>query len=314
MQSAAKKDNDRKYYDKIREFEQKIQKVVLDVEKPVRLLLCSILARGHVLIEDQPGMGKTTLVKTVGHLLDLDMNRVQFTNDLLPADILGVNIFDQGRAEFKFMPGPVFSNILLADELNRASPKTQSATLQAMEEGAVSIDGVTHPLPQPFIVIGTQNPNSSIGTFPLPESQMDRFLMRLSLGYPGRDAEKRLLTGEKRTEILEKMEPMLQAEDLLTMQKLAGDLFVSEKVVDYVQDILEETRRSSVGLSTRAGLGMISASRAHAYLENRDFVLPEDVQAVAIAVMNHRLGADLSSDQESAVLHAKTVLDKVSVP
>lgn len=266
--------------------------IILGKEKQIRLALACILARGHLLIEDLPGMGKTTLAHTLAQVLGLKFSRVQFTSDLLPADILGVSVFDRNEAAFKFHPGPVFTNVLLADEINRATPKTQSALLEVMEEGQVTIDGETRRLPQPFFVIATQNPVHHIGTFPLPESQLDRFLMRIQLGYPSAESERELLKNNGGRGNVAGIKPCIDQTGLMRLQGLVQDIKVSDALLDYLQAILHFTRNSSHyihGLSPRAGLALRHCAQAWAFLEGRDYVLPEDVQAVLPSVANHRL-------------------------
>ncbi len=267
-------------------------RIILGKEHELRLTLACLVARGHLLIEDIPGVGKTTLAQVMARLLGLQFQRIQFTSDLLPADILGVSIFDRATSAFRFHPGPVFAQLILADEINRATPKTQSALLEAMEERQVTADGETFALPEPFFVIATQNPAHQIGTFPLPESQLDRFLLRLRLGYPDRAAERALLMGEDRRELLERQPAVASPAALLALQRAAQRLHVSEALVDYVQALLDATRHNpelTNGLSPRAGLGLLAAARAWALLEGRDHVLPEDVQTLFPHVAGHRL-------------------------
>jgi MoxR-like ATPase len=266
--------------------------VVLGKEPQIRLAIACLLARGHLLIEDLPGVGKTTLAHVLAKVLGLQFQRIQFTADLLPADIIGVSIYQTDTKTFVFHPGPVFSQLVLADEINRATPKTQSALLEAMEERQVTADGQTHKLPQPFFVIATQNPHHLIGTFPLPESQLDRFLMRIEMGYPNRAAERALLKGRDRREVLETLAPVIGADQLAQLQQLVARVHVADPLLDYVQNLLDATRVAgefAEGLSPRAGLSLLAASRAWALLAGRDRVLPEDVQAVAAAVIGHRL-------------------------
>jgi MoxR-like ATPase len=266
--------------------------IILGKEYELRLALSCLLARGHLLIEDVPGTGKTTLAHTLARLLGLQFQRIQFTSDLLPADILGVSVFERDSATFRFRPGPVFAQLILADEVNRATPKAQSALLEAMEERQVTADGRTMPLPEPFFVIATQNPSSQVGVFPLPESQLDRFLLRIRLGYPDRAAERRLLQGENRRELIERAEPVIGLSDLLDLQEAARALIVADRLVDYVQTLIAATRQNAeflAGLSPRAGMGLLAAARAWALLEGRDHVLPEDVQRVFPHVAGHRL-------------------------
>jgi len=270
----------------------RIGQIVLGKERQARLSLACLLARGHLLIEDLPGVGKTTLAHVLAKVLGLHFQRIQFTADLLPADILGVSIYQIESKGFVFHPGPIFSQLVLADEINRATPKTQSALLEAMEERQVTTDGVTHKLPEPFFVIATQNPHHLIGTFPLPESQLDRFLMRIEMGYPDREAERALLKGRDRRELVESLQPVISADKLASLQQLATRAHVAEPLLDYVQNLLDATRRAgefAEGLSPRAGLSLLAAARAWAMLHGRDMVLPEDIQAVAPSVIGHRL-------------------------
>ena len=266
--------------------------IILGKGHELRLALACLIARGHLLIEDVPGVGKTTLAHVLARLIGLQFQRIQFTSDLLPADILGVSIFDRGTSAFRFHPGPVFAQLILADEINRATPKTQSALLEAMEERQVTADGETFALPEPFFVIATQNPAHQIGTFPLPESQLDRFLLRIRLGYPDRAAERALLMGEDRRELLERQPAVASPAALVELQHAAQRVHVSEALVDYVQALLGTTRNSpelANGLSPRAGLGLIAAARAWALLDGRDHVLPDDVQTLFPLVAAHRL-------------------------
>lgn len=266
--------------------------IVLGKPRIVRLGLACLLARGHLLMEDLPGVGKTTLAHALANLLGLQFQRIQFTSDLLPADILGVSLFDREKNAFRFLPGPVFTQVVLADEINRATPKTQSALLEAMEERRVTIEGKPTPLPSPFFVIATQNPTHQIGTFPLPESQLDRFLMRLELGYPDRAAERQLLEGQGGQNRASRLSALCSPEDLLAAQHEASQVHAAPALLDYLQDLIEATRRPGElahGLSPRAGLGLLHAARAHAWLRGQDTILPEDVQAVFLPVVRHRL-------------------------
>jgi MoxR-like ATPase len=267
-------------------------RIILGKDRQIRLAVTCLLARGHLLIEDLPGVGKTTLAHVLATSLGLDYQRIQFTSDLLPADILGVSVFDRGSGTFQFHPGPIFAQLILADEINRATPKSQSALLEAMEEHQVSLEGETRRLPEPFFVIATQNPSEQIGTFPLPESQLDRFLMRIELGYPDAAAERELLGGRDRRSLLAELRPVLAPGELIALQREVETLHVSPALLDYVQDLLALSRQSdrfAAGLSPRAGLGLLRAARAWARLADRDHVLPEDVQAVLPAVVGHRL-------------------------
>ncbi|OJW52425.1 MAG: AAA family ATPase [Candidatus Accumulibacter sp. 66-26] len=266
--------------------------VILGKETQIRQAMACLLARGHLLIEDLPGVGKTTLAHTLARLLGLQFSRIQFTSDMLPADIVGISIFDRTNSAFNFLPGPIFSQLVLADEINRATPKTQSALLEAMEERQVSSDGQTRPLPEPFFVIATQNPSYQIGTFPLPESQLDRFLLRIELGYPDRAAERALLEGGGRRQQLPALAARLAPEQIPALQERAAAVHVAPALLDYVQALVEATRNSpdfTHGLSPRAALALLAAARAWAFIDGRDMVLPEDVQAVLPGVACHRL-------------------------
>lgn len=267
-------------------------RVILGKDTQIRLALACLLARGHLLIEDLPGVGKTTLAHALARLMGLQFSRIQFTSDMLPADVIGISVFDRERSDFRFLPGPLFAQVLLADEINRATPKTQSALLEAMEERQATTDGVTRPLPDPFFVIATQNPSTQIGTYPLPESQLDRFLLRLELGYPDRRAERALLESGGAREQMPTLAACLSAGQLLTLQKGAATVHVSPALFDYVQRLVEATRVSphfAHGLSPRAALALIAAARAWAFVDERTAVLPEDIQAVLPGVAAHRL-------------------------
>ena len=269
-------------------------RIILGKDRQIRLAVACLLARGHLLIEDFPGVGKTTLAHVLATSLGLEYQRIQFTSDLLPADILGMSVFDRAAGTFHFHPGPIFAQLILADEINRATPKSQSALLEAMEEHQVSLEGETRRLPEPFFVIATQNPSEQIGTFPLPESQLDRFLMRIELGYPDAAAERELLSGRDRRSLLADLRPVLAPDELVRLQREVESLHVSPALLDYVQELLALSRQSDrfqAGLSPRAGLGWLRAARAWARLADRDHVLPEDVQAVLPAVVGHRLRA-----------------------
>lgn len=266
--------------------------VILGKDHKIRLALCCLLARGHLLIEDIPGVGKTTLAHTLAKLLGLHYQRIQFTSDILPADILGASVFDAKNHQFTFLPGPVFNQIVLADEINRATPKAQSALLEAMEECQVTVEGKTYPLPQPFFVIATQNPSHQIGTFPLPESQLDRFLMRIELGYPDNDAERALLAGENRSQLIGALPVVMPPDTLQALQHAVTDVFASDALLDYCQKLITFTRESPeypCGLSPRGGLALLRAAKAWALMAGRDAVIPEDLQAVLAAVAGHRL-------------------------
>lgn len=294
----------------------KANEVILGKAQEIRLAAACLLAGGHLLIEDLPGLGKTTLAHTLARLLGLQFSRIQFTSDLLPADITGVSIFEREHSEFRFLPGPIFSQLILADEINRATPKTQSALLEAMEEGQVTAEGETRPLPRPFFVIATQNPTHQIGTFPLPESQLDRFLMRLELGYPDRAAERSLLASGGQRERASQLDALLDASTLPDLQRDVAAVHAAGPLIDYVQALIEASRQNPAfqhGLSPRAGLGLLAAARAWAWLAGRRMVLPDDVQAVLPAVARHRLRSAQGSGHASAEDIA-ALLRSVAIP
>jgi MoxR-like ATPase len=289
-------------------------RVILGKDRQLRLALACLLARGHLLIEDLPGVGKTTLAHVLAQLLGLQFQRIQFTSDMLPADILGVSIYERDSGAFNFHPGPIFSQLVLADEINRATPKAQSALLEAMEERQVTAEGQTRPLPSPFFVIATQNPAHQIGTFPLPESQLDRFLMKLELGYPDRAAERELLAGADRREVLAGMAPCIAAGELQAHQEAVRRVHVSDALIDYVQALVAHTRESAewqAGLSPRAALALLASARAWAWLAGRDHVLPEDIQAVLPCVAGHRLRP---AGETSAAGSIARLIEAVPIP
>ncbi len=277
-------------YESINKAVDQLEGIILGKRQQIRLSICCVLARGHLLLEDIPGVGKTTLASALARVLGLEITRVQFTSDLLPADLVGVSIWDKELSTFRFQKGPVFTHLLLGDEINRATPKTQSALLEAMEEHRVSVDGQTHELPQPFVVIATQNPEHQIGTFPLPESQLDRFLMRLSMGYPDRSAERAMLAGRDRRELVAQLVPATDMAELVRVQEAVDRVHIAEPIREYLLDLVAATRQTGMGLSPRAALALQRASRAWALMEGRSMVIPEDVQAVAPSIMVHRLG------------------------
>ncbi len=288
-----------------------LEKILVGKKQQICLALCCLFAGGHLLLEDIPGVGKTTLAYGLHAVLGLDFKRLQFTADLLPADVLGVSIFDPEKRVFAFHKGPVFTQLLLADEINRATPKTQSALLEALAEGQVTVDGVLHRLPRPFCVVATQNPHHQIGTFALPESQLDRFLMRLTLGFPDRAAEREILVGGDRQALARSQPPLLAPTDVLAIRKLVGRVRVAGPLLDYIQDLLAASRAVPEwggGFSPRAGLGLLAATRAFALLDGRGYALPEDIQAVASAVLAHRLNV---GDPDREIRH---LLETVAVP
>nr|WP_163123622.1 AAA family ATPase [Acinetobacter portensis] len=287
-----------KFFPKITLFLKQINQIILDKEQQTKLALCCLLAGGHVLFEDLPGLGKTTLSSALAKLAGLQFQRIQFTNDMLASDVIGVNMFNQKEHQFEFKQGPIFTQILLADEINRCSPKTQSALLEAMEEGLVTIDGTRYELPQPFWVMATQNPLFQSGTYALPESQLDRFLMRLSLGYPSRQAEKQLLQQSSRQSLISTLQNVFTESEIVELQAKVKDIFISNAALDYLLDLVEESRKRQHGLSTRGVLALKKAAQAHALIMQRAFVTADDIQEVFTAVASHRLGLS-----ESETLH-----------
>ncbi|MHA3081921.1 AAA family ATPase [Acinetobacter sp. ANC 5383] len=278
------------FFPKIKQFLLEINQIILDKPQQTELALAALLAGGHVLFEDLPGLGKTTLSHALAKLTGLSFNRIQFTNDMLASDVIGINLFNQKIQQFEFKQGPIFTQILLADEINRSSPKTQSALLEAMEEGSVTLDAVHYRLPQPFWVVATQNPLFQSGTYALPESQLDRFLMRLSLGYPSRSAERALLTDPSRQSLLSDLPEIFSAQALLTLQQLRQQIEVSDAVLDYILDLADKTRTGLQGLSTRGVIALKNATQAYAMIQQRAFATTDDVQAVFAAVVAHRIG------------------------
>jgi MoxR-like ATPase len=291
--------------------------IVLGKERQIRLALVCLLARGHLLIEDLPGVGKTILAHVLAKLLGLNFHRIQCTADMLPADIVGVSIYDRDSGSFRFHPGPIFAQVVLVDEINRATPKAQSALLEAMEEHQVTCDGDTRLLPEPFFVIATQNPSHQIGTFPLPESQLDRFLMRIRMGYPDREAERELLAGADRRDMVATLQPCMEPGELIELQRGLQDVYVSEALIAYVQALAEHTRHCpeyETGLSPRAALALLRAARAWALVDHRDVVLPEDVQAVLPAVAAHRLRPVDGAPDKTAADIAAALIQAVPIP
>lgn len=294
-----------------------INSIILGKAQQIRLAIACLLARGHLLIEDVPGVGKTTLAHAIATSLGLKFQRIQFTSDLLPADILGISVYNRDTGGFEFHPGPVFTNVVLADEVNRATPRAQSALLEAMEENQVTTEGETRPLPRPFFVIATQNPSHQVGTFPLPESQLDRFLMRIELGYPDAQAERALLNGIDRRDLLDKLTPCLEPEELAQLQREVQEVHAAPALLDYLQALINYTRQApnfAHGLSPRAALAMLHGARAWAYMDNRKHVVPEDIQAVLPAVVAHRLvpvNTASDVDRSDLVTH---LLQQVAIP
>jgi len=300
---------------------KEVGKAIVGKEKVLKLILTTILADGHVLLEDLPGLAKTLMAKSFAQALGLEFKRVQFTPDLLPSDILGVSVFNQKTLDFEFKKGPVFTNILLADEINRSPPKTQSALLEAMQERQVTVEGKTYELPKPFIVIATQNPIEQEGTYPLPEAQLDRFLVRLRVGYPTKEEEKEILRrriARKREDV--EVNPIVKPEEVLEMQRAVEDVYISEPILDYIVDIVEMTRRDKrsveIGASPRGSLALMKLSRAYAAIEGRDYVIPDDVKAVAVPSLSHRLilKRELWYTRVSQESVMEKLLEKVPVP
>lgn len=286
-----------------------ITSVLLDKDQEVQVLMCCLLAQGHLLIEDFPGVGKTTLVQCLAKVLNLSPSRIQFTSDLLPADVLGNSIFDPQAQTFKFHPGPLFASLVLGDELNRANPKTQSSLLQALEEGEVTVDGKTYVLPQPFMFVGTQNPRQQIGTFPLPESQLDRFLMSLKLNFVSRETEVRIIQGQDARQKLQSLQFRLTGPEIREYQSQVNEVHVSQKLAIYISQFLEWSRRSQfqgAPLSVRAGIALARAARGWAWMDNRDFVLPEDVKFLAPFVLGHRIFPDKEISEGHQKIRALT--------
>ncbi len=294
-----------------------VSQIILGKQQQIKLTIACLLARGHLLIEDLPGVGKTTLAHALSRSLGLDFQRIQFTSDLLPADIVGVTVFDRESSSFSFHPGPIFSQVILADEVNRATPKAQSALLEAMEEHQVTVDGTTRPLPEPFFVIATQNPSHQVGTFPLPESQLDRFLMRIHLGYPDAGAERELLEGRERRDMIDDLPPVIAPDDLADLQKSVRKVVTAPALLDYVQAVLAFTRNSPDyvnGLSPRAGLYLLHAAKAWAFIDGRQKVIPEDLQAVLPSVVGHRLCPVNSYASLPGIDLTQRLIEEVAIP
>jgi MoxR-like ATPase len=296
---------------------ERLNGVVLGKDREIRLAVACLLARGHLLIEDIPGVGKTTLAHGLAKVLGLGYQRIQFTSDLLPADVIGVSVYDRGTGRFQFHTGPVFSQLVLADEVNRATPKAQSALLEAMEERQVTMDGASHPLPEPFFVVATQNPAYQVGTFPLPESQLDRFLMRIELGYPAPSQERALLRSRDRRDLLAELPAALDPEAILELQKQVPAVHASDALLDYVQALARASRDGTLfaaGLSTRAVISLLRAAQAWAFLHGHPGVLPEDLQAVLPAVVGHRLRPRETADRRGPAELARALVEAVPIP
>jgi MoxR-like ATPase len=303
-------------HDRLKDAVNTVNQIIVGKEQQVKLAFSCLLARGHLLIEDLPGVGKTTLAHALATVIGVRYQRIQFTSDLLPADILGVSIYRRDQEKFEFHPGPIFAELVLADEINRATPKSQSALLEAMAEGQVTIEGVTHMLPMPFFVIATQNPLDMVGTFPLPASQLDRFLLSISLGFPEPEVERELLTAQDRISMLRATQAVISPDDVLQINKDCQKIHVSEALLDYVQALLAETRNSrwfNTGLSPRAGIAMLQCCKAYAFLEDRDFAIPEDVKAIFPGLARHRMtvphGMEASVGEQISAL-----LNQVAIP
>jgi MoxR-like ATPase len=307
---------------KIQQLQLAIEAVVRGKPEAIKLALVCLLADGHLLIEDVPGVGKTTLAHSLARVFDCTFRRIQFTSDLLPSDILGVAVFNQAGQTFDFRRGPIFANIVLADEINRTTPKTQSALLEAMSEGSVSVDSHTHPLPRPFMVVATQNPIEHHGTYPLPESQLDRFLLRIKMGYPENDAEKEILRSQKRLPEVERIQPVMGAEDILKAQALVSEVRLDESLLDYIMAIIEATRRSEflmIGASPRGSLALRRAAQAFAYFEGRDYCIPDDIKQLVLPVLAHRVivsskySSPYKRSEEAEAILAE-ILQSVEIP
>jgi MoxR-like ATPase len=304
----------------VQQLEANIGRVVLGKPEVVRLCVVALLAGEHVLLEDVPGVGKTLVGKALARSVSGDFVRVQFTPDLLPGDILGTTIYDAKTGQFNHLPGPIFANIILADEINRTTPRTQSALLEAMSEGQVSIDNETHQLPRPFMVIATQNPYEFEGTYPLPESQLDRFLLRISLGYPDREVEREVLASHRGGEPVNQLEPVLEASEVLALQEAARQVAVDESIADYLLDIVEATRRCEqlhVGASTRGALSLSRAAQSLALVEGRDYAIPDDVKRLAVPVLAHRVitkGYLQSGQRQATEALIQRLVDEIRVP
>jgi len=305
--------------EQIRKLMDNMGKVIVGKEKVIEKVLVCLLCKGHVLIEDVPGVGKTTMVHSLAKSLDMSFRRIQFTPDLLPSDVTGVSVYNQSLGEFQFKKGPIYSNLVLADEINRTSPKTQSSLLEAMQEGQITVDGITYPLPKPFIVLATQNPIEYEGTFPLPEAQLDRFMMKISIGYPDKLSEKTILRRFKGSNPLESITASLEIEDIYRMQKEVEGIYVDESIDDYIIDIVTRTRESDLiglGVSPRGALSLFKAAQGYAFVNNRSYVIPDDVKELAVSIFSHRIILKPETkiqgiDERDAI---NSILNEVKVP
>ena len=304
--------------DRIAALQANVEKVIRGKSEVVQYAIAALLAKGHILLEDVPGVGKTTLAHAIARSLSLAFQRIQFTSDLLPADIVGVTVYNQDAQEFEFVSGPIFTNVLLADEINRATPKSQSALLEAMNEGTITVEKRRLPLPDPFLVIATQNPVEHVGTYPLPESQLDRFLMKLTLGYPNATDEKKLLRSGGVQEVLEHLEPVLDETEVRELQQQVGNIHVNESLLEYLMTIVQTTRTHvevALGVSTRGALTFFKACQALAMVQGRDFVVPEDIKRLAAPVLSHRIiMRDRRGDRSPEALFIQRMVNEIPVP
>jgi len=297
--------------------QERIDSVIKGKQDVVRMAIVTLLGKGHLMIEDVPGVGKTTLAFTLAKAINCSFQRIQFTSDMLPTDIIGVSIYNQDTMSFEFKQGPIFANIVLADEINRTSPKTQSALLEAMNERRVSVDRKTYTLPEPFMVIATQNPIEYHGTFPLPESQIDRFMMHIRIGYPETGYEKQALLGQSSLEFLEKMQPVISGDEILRMQKEVDDVRVDESLLDYLMEIITETRKNEkirLGASTRGAQFLLKAAKANAFYEGREYVVPKDIKDLSPVVLGHRVILKVRSTTSHAEDTINEILEHIPVP
>jgi MoxR-like ATPase len=310
---------DFRYVAKIRSLQKEIEKVIKGKSETVKLSVVTLIARGNLLIEDVPGIGKTTLSNALARSLNLSFQRIQFTADLLPSDVIGLSVYNQRTEEFEFKPGPIFANIVLADEINRATPKTQSALLEAMAERQVTVDGISRPLPEPFMVVATQNPTEHHGTYPLPESQLDRFTLRLHIGYPNREEEKQILRDREKGDPLDFVHPVMDKEEILHLQNLASQVHVDDLLVEYLLQIVEQTRKNDqveIGISPRGSLSLFHTAQALALVEGRDFCIADDIKRLVLPCFAHRLiiNSRQSNRTREAERILKEILSKTKVP